>query len=283
MRSTLVETGPEISTIEADFPSSGHTERSVRVRILGCSGGIGRNLRTSSILLNHHVLIDMGTGVGELSLDELNQVDTLFLTHSHMDHTAMLPMFLDTTFAHRVHKPLTVYALAETIDALRTHIFNDVIWPDFELLPNVANPVVSFVSIDTGETVDIDSFKVHAVDVVHPVPSLGFCVESERQVFAFSGDTMTNDTFWPRLNQFETLDALVVEVSFPNAQEAVARLAGHYTPNMLANDLRKLRHSPRIWVTAMKPGFEEQIFDEVLAALPDKDIRRLKRGDEFVL
>ena len=276
MRSTSVESGPQIVVNEDDSRPSGRPESGLCVRILGCSGGIGRNLRTTSVLLNDNVLIDMGTGVGELSLSELQQVNTLFLTHSHLDHTAMLPMF-------REHNPLTVYALPETIEALRTHIFNDVIWPDFELLPNVANAVVRFEAIDSGESIQMDGFRVHAVDAVHAVPSLGYCVESDRGVFAFSGDTMTNKTLWPRLNKFRSVDTLIVEVSFPNAQESLARLAGHYTPQMLAEDLKELKHTPRIWVTAMKPGFQEQIFDEVLQAIPGRDVRRLKREDEFAL
>lgn len=283
MRSTQVEYPSQIARNGEKLPLRGRSERLLRVRILGCSGGIGRNLRTTSVQLNDNTLIDMGTGAGELSHSELEAIDTLFLTHSHLDHTALLPLFLDTTFEHRVHRPLTVYALPETIDALRTHMFNDVLWPNFELLPNVASPVVQFVSIEAGETIEHDAFRVHAVEACHAVPSLGYCVESDNGVFAFSGDTMTNETLWPRLNRFANVDTLVVEVSFPNAQEALARQAGHYTPAMLAADLKKLKHSPRIWVTAMKPGFQEQIFDEVLEAIPQRDIRRLKRGDEFVL
>ena len=36
----------------------------MRLRILGCSGGIGGELRTTSMLLDDEVLIDPGTGVG---------------------------------------------------------------------------------------------------------------------------------------------------------------------------------------------------------------------------
>ena len=40
----------------------------MKLRILGCSGGIGGNARTTSMLLDNDVLIDAGTGTGELSL-----------------------------------------------------------------------------------------------------------------------------------------------------------------------------------------------------------------------
>ena len=40
----------------------------MKLRILGCSGGISGDLRTTSMLLDHDVLIDAGTGVGDLSI-----------------------------------------------------------------------------------------------------------------------------------------------------------------------------------------------------------------------
>ena len=124
---------------------------------------------------------------------------------------------------------------------------------------------------------------MHAVDVLHSVPSLGFCIEHGDRVFAFSGDTMTNQSLWPVLNAYPQVDVLVMEVSFPNAQRALAEKAGHYCPETLAADLANLAQSPDIWVTAMKPGFEDVIFNEVIKALPDQDIRRLRRGDVFEL
>src|SRR5207253_10381224 len=54
----------------------------MRLRIPGCSGGIGgRHLRTTSMLLDYDVLIDAGTGVGDLSLTELSLADHIFVTH----------------------------------------------------------------------------------------------------------------------------------------------------------------------------------------------------------
>ena len=53
----------------------------MRLRVLGCSGGIGgRHLRTTSFLVDSDVLIDAGTGVGDLSLAELSLIDHIFLS-----------------------------------------------------------------------------------------------------------------------------------------------------------------------------------------------------------
>ena len=111
----------------------------MKLKILGCSGGIGGCLRTTSMLLDEDILIDAGTGVGELSIEELAAVDHVFVTHSHMDHIGCLPLIVDTVGCMRP-RPLTVHATQATLDLLRTHIFNWKVWPDFSLIPSRSEP-----------------------------------------------------------------------------------------------------------------------------------------------
>jgi ribonuclease BN (tRNA processing enzyme) len=250
----------------------------MQVRVLGCSGGIAAGLRTTAILIDEDILIDAGTGVGDLTLEELRRLRTVFLTHSHLDHTAGLPLFVDAVFDTFVQRPLEIVAHTETIEALRRHFFNDVIWPDFSRLPTAESAAIRFRPIASGETVACGDRNVRAVEVKHAVPTLGYCIESRDKVLAFSGDTTTNRTLWPVLNSYDNVDALVIEVSFPNRQHDLARESGHYCPETLASDLRNLAHAPDIWLTAMKPGEEEEIMQEVLAALPDRRVSRLEAG-----
>lgn len=79
----------------------------MQVRVLGCSGAIARDCRTTSFLIDGRILIDAGTGVGDLTLDEMQAVDDVFLTHSHLDHIAALPLMLDAVGANR-RRPLAV-------------------------------------------------------------------------------------------------------------------------------------------------------------------------------
>ena len=57
----------------------------MKVRVLGCSGAIAKDCRTTSFLIDESVLIDAGTGVGDLTLDEMRKIDDVYLTHSHLD------------------------------------------------------------------------------------------------------------------------------------------------------------------------------------------------------
>ncbi|MDJ0750970.1 MAG: 3',5'-cyclic-nucleotide phosphodiesterase [Woeseiaceae bacterium] len=250
----------------------------MRIRVLGCSGGIGAGARTSALLVDNDVLIDAGTGIGDLDLSDLDSIRHVFLTHAHLDHIAGLPMLVDHVFDEDFEVPLTVYAREETLRAVQDHLFNDVIWPDFTRLPTPENPMLRWHVTGPGDTIRVGHRSFYAVDVKHTVPSLGYTVRNSGGAFAVSGDTKTNETLWPVLNACDDLKVLVIEVSFPDELERLAAESGHYTPRTLTNDLKRLRHEPEIWLTGMKPGEEDRIYRQVVSAAPDKNIRMLSRG-----
>lgn len=250
----------------------------MRIRILGCSGGIGAGSRTSAMMIDDDVLLDAGTGVGDLPLEELHNIRHVFLTHAHLDHIAGLPMLIDSIFTETVDVPVTVYGRAETLAAIQQHLFNWVIWPDFAKLPNEQNPMLRYVECNPGDTIRIGHRDFYAVDVEHSVPSIGYTVQNSGGVFAVSGDTRTNKTLWPVLNACDDLKVLLIEVSFPNELEELANTAGHYCPNTLCRDLARLEQDPDIWLTGMKPGEEDRILRQVLAGSGDRRIRMLSRG-----
>ena len=230
------------------------------------------------MLVDDDVLIDAGTGIGDLALDEIDSIRHVFLTHAHLDHIAGLPMLVDSVFDENFDRPLTVYAREETLRAIQDHLFNDVIWPDFARLPTAENPMLRYEVCSPGDTVTIGHRNFYAVDVMHTVPTLGYTVRNSGGVFAVSGDTKTNETLWPVLNACDDLKVLVIEVSFPDEMEGLANDAGHYCPSTLAKDLERLHHEPEIWLTGMKPGEEGRILEQVLAAAPGKNIQMLSRG-----
>ena len=250
----------------------------MRIRILGCSGGIGAGSRTSAMLVDDDVLIDAGTGIGDLSLEEIDSIRHVFLTHAHLDHIAGLPMLADSVFQEDFEQPLTVYAREETLRAIQDHLFNDVIWPNFAKLPSPENPMLRYQVCSPGDTVTIGHRNFYAVDVMHTVPTLGYTVQNSGGVFAVSGDTKTNETLWPVLNACDDLRVLVIEVSFPDEMERLANDAGHYCPSTLVKDLDRLAHEPEIWRTGMKPGEEGRILEQVIQAAPGKNIQMLSRG-----
>ena len=254
----------------------------MQLRVLGCSGGVGHGLRTTSLLLDDDILIDAGSGVGDLSLEEMAKIRHVFLTHSHLDHIAFIPLLIDSVFDVG-REPLTIHGQPETLQALQQHIFNWVIWPDFHKLPTPQKPVMQYASMKPGEIVTLAGREFEMIPVVHAVPAVGYRVACAGGTFAFSGDTSTNDSFWNGLNAHARLDILIVETAFANADIAISRLAKHYCPSLLGEDIKKLRHRPQIYITHNKPGEEEAIFAECQQALVDHHVRRLSGGDIITL
>ncbi|HEB58391.1 MAG TPA: 3',5'-cyclic-nucleotide phosphodiesterase [Gammaproteobacteria bacterium] len=254
----------------------------MQIRVLGCSGGVGAGLRTTSLLLDDDILIDAGTGVGDLSIEEMAALRHIFVSHSHLDHIAAIPLLVDTIFDH-LDEPIRIHGLQETLDALRNHVFNNVIWPDFTRLPDPRHPVLRYAPMAHNRKFHDKGRTIEMVNVNHIVPGVGFIIEQQEHVFAFSGDTTTNDTFWAALNRRPRLDLLLVECAFANKDEDLARRACHYCPRTLAEDLEKLTHHPDIYISHNKPGDEDLIFAECQAAVKDRTLHRLNGGQQFTL
>ena len=254
----------------------------MEIRVLGCSGGVGVNLRTTTILIDQDVLIDAGTGVGDLNMDEMSAIRHIFLTHSHLDHIACVPLLVDTLF-DRLHTPITVHAQAATLDALQKHIFNNIVWPDFTRLPSPEKPVLTFEVMQPGEVVRLAERNFEMIRVNHIVPGVGYRVETSRGAFAFSGDTTTNDSLWAALNAHSKLDILMVEAAFPNEELDLCRRAGHYCPELLASDLRKLKHPAKVYISHNKPGAERRIFSQCQQMIQSHEIHPLNGGTRFKL
>jgi len=230
----------------------------MELRVLGCSGGIGEQLRTTSLLLNSEILIDAGTGLGDLTLQEMSRIRHVFLTHSHLDHVAGLPLLIDSIF-DRIETPIVIHGQPATLKAFQDHIFNNVIWPDFGVLPTTDKPVLRYELLKPGESIKLDELTLTMVKVKHVVPAVGYIMHTANHTVAFTGDTTTNDTLWPVLNELEQLDALIVEAAFTNSDLKLSRQAGHYCPSTLAADLKKLKHQPKIYLSHHKPGAEDKI------------------------
>ncbi|MFA7318936.1 MAG: 3',5'-cyclic-nucleotide phosphodiesterase, partial [Sulfuricella sp.] len=161
----------------------------MKLTVLGCSGGIGAGLRTTAMLLDEDILIDAGTGVGDLTLEAMRRIDHVFLTHSHLDHVTSLPFLLDSTGDMR-DRPVTVHALPETIAVLREHLFNWKLWPDFTRIPEPDRPFLRFETIHTGQTVELGGRRITALPALHVLPAVGYLLDSGQASLAFSGDTI---------------------------------------------------------------------------------------------
>lgn len=255
----------------------------MKLRVLGCSGGIGgRNLRTTSFLVDNDILIDGGTGVGDLSLAELAVIDHVFVTHSHLDHIACIPLLIDTVGDMR-NRPVTLHATEATLTILRNHVFNWAIWPDFSEIPSPASPLLRYRPLHLGETVVLGERRITALPANHTVPAVGYQIESPTGSIVFTGDTTTNDELWKAVNKIGNLRYLIIETAFSNREKQLALLSKHLCPSLLAEELAKLQHRPEIFVTHLKPGQIELTMQELEDNVGEFHPRMLQNGHVFEL
>ncbi len=254
----------------------------MKIRVLGCSGGIGGNLRTTSLLVDEDVLIDAGTGVGDLSLEALAKIDHIFVSHSHLDHVASIPFLVDTVCWMRA-SPIVVYGIKETLDILRAHLFNWKIWPDFTQIPDGDKPFMVYRELALGETVELRGRRFTTIPANHTVPAVGYALQTQSASLIYSGDTSTNDALWEVVNRTPNLKYLIIETAFSNKERDIAAASKHLCPDMLAEELAKMRPMPEVFITHLKPGEGALTMKEVGQAAGRWGPRRLENNQEFSL
>ncbi len=251
------------------------------LHVLGCSGSIAAGCRTTSFLLDDDILIDAGTGVGDLALDALARIDHILISHSHLDHVLAIGLLADAVMRERdVHDrtPIQVHALPETLAALRTHIFNGVIWPDFTRLPSAEHPMLQLVPFAVGETLALNGKRIEVLSAAHTVPAVGFAVDAgSAGAWVYTGDTGPNPLLWQRLKQMKVAH-LVIETAFRDEERQLARISRHLCPAVLGQELTQLEGSVDVHITHIKPGELEAVMSEIGKLATPHRIHALQAG-----
>lgn len=256
------------------------------IRVLGCSGAIAAGCRTTSFLLDRSILIDAGTGVGDLPLDELAAIDHILISHSHLDHVLSIALLADSVLRARVARrrgPIVVHALPETIDALRRHIFNGVIWPDFTRLPTPEAPALRFEPFAVGDRLELDGHRIEVLSAAHTVPAVGFAVDGgERGWWVYTGDTGPNPLLWQRLASMKVAH-LVIETAFSDDDRQLAQVSRHLCPTSLKEELSQLAGSVDVHITHIKPGELQAVMAGIARIDTPHRVHALQAGQQIEL
>jgi ribonuclease BN (tRNA processing enzyme) len=234
------------------------------IKILGSYGAKSVGEGTTCIQVTEKILIDAGNIINPLG-DEAKKIEYVFLTHSHIDHILDLPFLIDLYYADQEHT-LQIFALQETIDILKKHIFNFDIYPDFSQinLQNSPNKALNFNVVNFGESYSIDGVTLMPVETNHTVKSCGYIITKEGKSILFSSDTYINDNIWDILNKNKNISTLITEVSFPSYMDELAKISKHYTPKILSQELKKLkRNDLSIYLMHLKPNYIDEMLDEI--------------------
>ncbi len=224
-------------------------------------------------VVNDSIAVDAGT-LGLLwPLERQLQIREIFLSHSHLDHIATLPLFLDNVYRKRPGCP-TVYADKDTQRCLREDIFNDRVWPDFIQLSRKETPFLELRLIESLVPVTLSDLTVTPISLNHTIPTLGFILQDETCAVAFVSDTGPTETMWEVLLQTDNLQAVFLEASLPNSHRWLAEKSGHLCSEMFASEIKQLTEHVRIIACHLKPTH----FDAISAELNSLGHSRLEIG-----
>ena len=250
----------------------------MKLRVLGSAGAEFPDFRPPAFLIDDQLLLDAGTIGSVLSEEEQWALKNIFITHSHLDHIRALPALADNIIIKNLSHSVRIFSIPAVISALREHMFNGIIWPDFTVLPTPDTPVLTFETIETGLEYAVCDYRIRAIPVNHTVPAVGYQVVKGSTTLVYTGDTGPTEEIWRYVNG---IDALIVEVSFPDSMEAMALMTRHLTCSLLRVELAKIAVLPkRIFITHPKPQYYDIIRAEI-ECLGLKQVELLHDGDIF--
>jgi Metal-dependent hydrolases of the beta-lactamase superfamily III len=176
------------------------------------------------------VLLDCGNGttwkLGKIGINYL-EVDHIFLSHLHPDHTAdLIPFLFATKYAYgspygsKRERPLHVWGAVGFNDffSALTKAYNGWIVPEN----------LSIEELKDGETLEFDDFTLTTGKTVHIESSLAYRIESGGKSLVYSGDTDYSESL---IELAKDADALIIECALPDDE---SKVKGHLTPNEVA-------------------------------------------------
>jgi 3',5'-cyclic-nucleotide phosphodiesterase len=255
----------------------------MEIRVVGCHGGETPKHRTSAFVVDDRLSLDAGSLTSGLDLEGQMRLSAVLVSHAHLDHIRDLATIADNRCQAEC-EPLLVAASKATITTLKKHFFNNLIWPDFSVIPSKTQPTIKFVELKPERRIEIAGYRVRSIEVNHTIDSNGFIVEGPDATIGYSGDTGPTERLWELLRKEQNLKAVLMEVSFPNREQKVATLSGHHTPRTLALDLKKFgdpKNLPTL-LYHIKPVFQREVEQEC-ARLKGVNLSVTALGEQYVL
>lgn len=251
----------------------------MRIRLIGSSfGGDPRAQYATTLLVNDTFAVDCG-GLGFWKTpDDQAAIRDVVITHTHADHLATLPIFVENAYLPG-RPPVRVWGSEAVIACIRQDLFNDRVYPDFSLLPTPEAPFVTLMPLSEGTPIEIAGVRITPVAVDHTVPTLGMVLESGSSSVVIVSDTGPTERIWEVANRVPNLKAVYLETTFPNDMHELARVSCHLTPALFAREVAKLHRPAQVLVVHLRARFRERVAAELAAlglphvriALPDQE------------
>ncbi|ODV69952.1 cyclic-AMP phosphodiesterase [Hyphopichia burtonii NRRL Y-1933] len=195
-------------------------------------------------------------------------IESYLITHPHLDHISALTIN-SASFCN--HKPKNIYGSLPTINALKKHIFNGIIWPNlvqFNILKMISKQFyqswnihlfeIEMVDLSHGKLIKNENDQLEPMmhndltsnlDIDHYLSSAFLITLQQKSILIFGdfeSDSMShldkNLKIWQKLSPLisnKSLLAIIMECSLSN-NTSTNELYGHLMPHHLINELKNL-------------------------------------------
>jgi ribonuclease BN (tRNA processing enzyme) len=217
-----------------------------------------------SYVINDTLAVDAGSLGFYGTPWEQARVRHVLISHTHIDHTASLAIFLENAYEAKADC-VVVHGSAAVLDGLQRDLFNDRTWPDFVALSKIMPPFLKLTQLEPFRPVEIDGLTITPVPVDHVVPTFGFVISDASSTIVIASDTGPTHDLWRVANASPNLAAVFLEATFPNALAPLAAEAKHLTPAQFGVEVGKLTRPVPVIAVHLKTRFRELIVAELAA------------------
>ncbi len=235
----------------------------------------------TSYRINDTLAIDAGSLGLAGTVQEQARIKHVLITHTHIDHIASLPIFVENAYEGR-ENCVTIHASQIALECLHKDIFNDRVWPDFLRLSTEEAPFLKTAVLEAERTIELDGLRITPIPVDHVVPTFGFLVEEKAAAAVIVGDTGPTEAIWEYANRAPNLKAVFLEATFPEAMAWLAEISKHLTPALFAREARKLKQRTRLIAVHIKARYWAQVVSELEGLkIPELEIGELGKVYTF--
>lgn len=235
---------------------------SLRIRLIASPGGVeGASQFLMSYLIDDRIAVDAGSLGFYGSPHEQAAVRDVLISHSHIDHIASLPVFLENTH-HFSSELVTIYGNSSVVECLKEDIFNDRV-VDREVVDLTQSDRVRLQTIVSKQPIQLDDVRITPITVNHVVPTLGFIIEKNTTAVVIASDTGPTDEIWTEAAKLPNLRGVFLEATFPDTMMWLAEVSKHLTPALLRQEIQKLPECPLVIAVHIKARFYQDVVREL--------------------
>ena len=226
------------------------------IKFLGTHNSETKNSKLVSFLIDDILAVDAGSLSSELSLDEQKAIKAIFLSHGHYDHVKGIAAIAFNIAQSGSKNNIKVFATSNTLEIVKTHFFDGLIYPDFTKANSyLGRLVLDLQPMELYKPRNMADYHVIAIPVRHTIDSVGYGITSEGKTIFYTGDTGPGlSNVWEHVSP----QLIIADTTYPDRLQSLAKDAGHLCPKMLKEELLEFRkrkgYLPKVVLIHMSPS-----------------------------